>query len=48
MDDQGSIVEMGLYKRAGDLVTLTHSPAWQKKFSKDVGELQKVGEEQCY
>jgi hypothetical protein len=35
-----------LYKRAGYLITLTHSPAWEEKFGKDVRELREVGKEE--
>jgi hypothetical protein len=31
-----------LYKRAGYLITLTHAPAWEAKFGKEVAELRKV------
>ena len=30
-----------LHKRAGYLVTLTHSPAWEEKFGKEVTQLRK-------
>lgn len=35
-----------LYKRAGYLITLTHSPAWAEKFGKDVRELRTIGQEE--
>ena len=35
-----------LYKRAGYLVTLTHSPAWEEKFGKEISQLRKAGEEE--
>ncbi len=35
-----------LYKRAGYLITLTHSPAWKEKFNKDASALRKLGEEE--
>ena len=31
-----------LYKRAGYLITLTHTPAWEEKFGKEVAELRQV------
>ena len=31
-----------LYKRAGYLITLTHAPAWEEKFGKEVSELRQV------
>src|SRR5437899_12725264 len=34
-----------LYKRAGYLVTLTHSPAWEEKFGKEVTQLRKEAQE---
>lgn len=33
-----------LYKRAGYLITLTHAPSWEEKFSKDVKAFRRVGE----
>ncbi len=33
-----------LYKRAGYLVTLTQAPSWHKKFGREAGSLQKLGE----
>lgn len=35
-----------LYKRAGYLITLTHSPSWEEKFGNDLKELRDVGEEE--
>ena len=35
-----------LYKRAGYLITLTHAPAWETKFGREVAELRRVGEEE--
>jgi hypothetical protein len=37
-----------LYKRAGYLITLTHAPAWQKKFGQDADTLRKVGQEEFH
>lgn len=31
-----------LYKRAGYLITLTHAPAWEEKFGKEVAALRQV------
>jgi hypothetical protein len=31
-----------LYKRAGYLITLTHSPAWREKWGKDASKIRKV------
>jgi hypothetical protein len=35
-----------LYRRAGYLVTLTHSPAWEKKFGAEVARLRKIAEDE--
>jgi hypothetical protein len=35
-----------LYKRAGYLITLTHAPAWEEKFGKEVAALRKVAKEE--
>jgi hypothetical protein len=35
-----------LYKRAGYLITLTHAPAWEAKFGKEVAELRRVAQEE--
>lgn len=35
-----------LYRRAGYLITLTHTRAWEEKFGKEVAELRKVAEEE--
>jgi hypothetical protein len=35
-----------LYKRAGYLITLTHSPSWEEKFGRGAMSLRKVGEEE--
>ncbi len=35
-----------LYKRAGYLITLTHSPAWEEKFGRGARGLRKVGAEE--
>jgi hypothetical protein len=35
-----------LYKRAGYLITLTHAPAWQKKFGSESTELRSIGEDE--
>ena len=35
-----------LYKRAGSLITLTHTPAWEKKFGKELAALRKVAQEE--
>lgn len=35
-----------LYKRAGYLITLTHAPAWEQKFGKEVAALRKVAQEE--
>jgi hypothetical protein len=34
-----------LYRRAGYLVTLTYSPAWEKKFGPEVAELREIAED---
>jgi hypothetical protein len=31
-----------LYRRAGYLITLTHAPAWEAKFGKQVAELRNI------
>jgi len=35
-----------LYKRAGYLITLTHAPAWEEKFDKEVATLRKAAKEE--
>lgn len=35
-----------LYKRAGYLITLTHAPAWEEKFGKEVAALRQVAKEE--
>jgi len=35
-----------LYKRAGYLITLTHAPAWEEKFGKEVASLRKIAKEE--
>ena len=35
-----------LYRRAGYLVTLTHSPGWEEKFGPEIADLRKVAEEE--
>jgi len=35
-----------LYRRAGYLVTLTHSPAWEKKFGAEVATLRQIAEDE--
>jgi hypothetical protein len=35
-----------LYRQAGYLIALTHSPAWEKKFGSDVKTLRQVGQEE--
>jgi len=35
-----------LHKRAGYLITLTMSPAWEEKFGKDATQLRKVAREE--
>jgi hypothetical protein len=37
-----------LYKRAGYLITLTHSPAWGEKFGRDAASLRQVGREEFH
>jgi hypothetical protein len=37
-----------LYKRAGYLITLTHAPAWRKKFGKEATALRKTGQEEFH
>ena len=32
-----------LYRRAGYLITLSHSPAWEKKFGDKIEEIRDVG-----
>jgi len=33
-----------LHRRAGYLVTLTHSPSWEEKFGKEVTDLRRLAE----
>jgi hypothetical protein len=35
-----------LYKRAGYLITLTHSPAWEEKFGTNVQSLRQIAGEE--
>src|SRR5256885_13914229 len=35
-----------LYKRAGYLITLTHSPAWEEKFGREAAGLRSVAKEE--
>ena len=35
-----------LYKRAGYLITLTHAPAWEGKFGREIGAMRKVAQEE--
>jgi len=35
-----------LYKRAGYLITLTHSPAWEKRFGRGAATLRTTGKEE--
>jgi hypothetical protein len=35
-----------LYKQAGSLITLTHTPAWKEKFGKEVEALRQVAQEE--
>lgn len=35
-----------LYKRAGYLVTLTHSPPWEEKFGKETTQLRNAAKEE--
>ena len=35
-----------LYKRAGYLITLTHAPAWEEKFGKEVTALRQLAKEE--
>lgn len=35
-----------LYRRAGYLVTLTHSPAWEKKFGAEVAALRELAKDE--
>jgi hypothetical protein len=35
-----------LYKRAGYLITLTHSPSWEEKFGKEARALRQIGKEE--
>jgi hypothetical protein len=35
-----------LYKRAGYLITLTYSPAWEKTYGQSINGLRKVGQEE--
>jgi hypothetical protein len=41
---RGELTE--LYRRAGYLVTLTFSPAWEKRFGDEVIELRQLAEEE--
>jgi hypothetical protein len=35
-----------LYKRAGYLITLTHSPSWEEKFGRGAAGLRRIGKEE--
>lgn len=35
-----------LYRRAGYLITLTHSPSWREKFGVEAGDLRALGEKE--
>jgi hypothetical protein len=35
-----------LYKRAGYLLTLTHSPSWEEKFGREAATLRTTGKEE--
>jgi hypothetical protein len=35
-----------LYKRAGYLITLTHAPAWEAKFGKEVATFRQVAKKE--
>ena len=35
-----------LYKRAGYLITLTHAPAWRKKFGSEAAGMRQVAKEE--
>ena len=35
-----------LYKRAGYLITLTHSPSWEEKFGRKAATLRQVGKDE--
>lgn len=35
-----------LYRRAGYLITLTHSPSWEEKFGQQAKALRKLGEQE--
>ena len=37
-----------LYKRAGYLITLTHAPAWRKKFGTQASSLRQVAKEEFH
>jgi len=43
-DSRSSLTE--LYKRSGDLVTLTHAPSWDKNFGEAADEMRRTGEEE--
>ena|SRR5438128_502112 len=35
-----------LYRRAGYLITLTHSPSWEEKFGRGVAQIRKEAEDE--
>jgi hypothetical protein len=35
-----------LYRRAGDLVSLTHTPSWEQQVGERAEELRRIGEEE--
>lgn len=43
-EDRSALTE--LYKRAGYLITLSHAPAWEKKFGEDIEEIRETAEEE--
>lgn len=43
-DEREELTE--LYRRAGYLITLTHSPAWKKKFGDEIQEIRDTGKEE--
>lgn len=43
-DSRAALTE--LYRRSGYLVTLSHAPAWQEKFGKDIKEIRRVAEDE--
>lgn len=43
-DSRSSLTE--LYKRSGDLVTLTQAPVWAKNFGEAADDLRRTGEEE--